>query len=548
MTRRTKILGGTGAAVAALFAVSSSALAATLVYSTAGTYDWTVPAGITAVDVELWGARGSGIVDSGSGAVAPDSRPGRTRATLAVTPGEVLRVVVGGAPTLVNRGAGGFNGGGAGGLTGSGGGGGGTDVRRGGQALANRVLVAGGGGGGSSFGPFYTPSLVGGSGGGASGSDGVPPGASNGTPGRGATQSAGGAGGQSQCELDGQPAASGQPGTLGQGGAGASGSLGGGGGGGWYGGGGGGGPPVGPPCDPDIIGTLFAGGGTGGGGSGYGPAGALLESGQVHPDSAQRDGYAKLRFGPAPTTPTGLATVPASPSPSTTLTLRGSALEGTMVEVFANGTCDGTPVARVTAATFAGAGVAVTVPADQTTAISARSIDDVLQSGCSAALSYVARSAPPPAGPPVVVPPDSAPPAPVPAILGPVAPGPPLPDQPSPPSVSAPDLRPRRVSVVTERVRMGADGALAVSVRCRAGSRPCRGTLRLLHGKTPAGSVRYDVTPGSSSVLTPTLRRAVRRRVDRAEAVVLRVAGTARTIVVRGPRDWQGLPPRLPSP
>lgn len=527
----------------ALFAVTSSALAATLIYSSAGTYDWTVPAGITAVDVELWGARGSGIVDSGSGAVAPDSRPGRTRATLAVTPGEVLRVVVGGAPPLVNRGAGGFNGGGAGGLTGSGGGGGGTDVRQGGQALADRVLVAGGGGGGSSFGPFYTPSLVGGAGGGVSGSDGVPPGAFNGTPGGGATQSAGGAGGQSQCDLDGRPDSSGQPGTLGQGGAGASGALGGGGGGGWYGGGGGGGPPVGLPCDPDIIGTLFASAGTGGGGSGYGPAGAVLESGRIHPDGAQRDGYAKLRFGPAPTTPTGLATTPASPSSSTTPTLRGSALEGTMVEVFDNGACAGTPVATVTAATFAGAGVAVTAPADQTTAISARSTDDALQSGCSAALTYVARSAAPPAAPP-----DSAPPAPVPAVLGPVAPSPPLPDQPSPPSVSAPDLRPRRVTIVTERVHMGADGALAVSVRCPAGSRPCRGTLRLLHRKTPAGSVRYAVTPGSSSVLTPTLRRAVRRRVDRDEAVVLRVAGTARTIVVRGPTDRQRLPPRRPSP
>lgn len=545
----------------ALFAVTSSALAATLIYSSAGTYDWTVPAGITAVDVELWGARGSGLVDSSSGTVAPDSRPGRTRATLAVTPGEVLRVVVGGAPSLVNRGAGGFNGGGAGGLTGSGGGGGGTDVRQGGQALANRVLVAGGGGGGSSFG-LYTPSLVGGAGGGASGSDGVPPGIFNGTPGRGATQSAGGAGGQSQCELDGLPASSGQPGTLGQGGAGASGALGGGGGGGWYGGGGGGGLPVGQNCDPDIVGTLFASAGTGGGGSGYGPAGAVLESGQVHPDAAQRDGYAKLRFGPAPTTPTGLATTPASPSSSTSPRLRGSALDGTMVQVFVNGTCAGTPVATVTAATFAGAGVAVTVPADQTTAISARSTDDTLQSGCSAALSYIARSDPPGDLPPATPPADP----PLPAlqgsipdfslpILDPIAPGPPLPDQPSPLSVSAPDLRPRapdlrprRVTVVTERVRIGADGALAVSVRCRAGSRPCRGTLRLLHRKTPAGSVRYDVMPGSSSVLKPTLRRAVRRRVDRDEAVVLRVAGTASTIVVRGPRDWRRLPPGLPSP
>lgn len=534
MARATRILSS-GGVVAAALAITGSAHGATLAYPSAGTYDWTVPAGITTVDVDLWGARGSGIVDGS--AVAPDSRPGRTRATLTVTPGEVLRVVVGGAPPLASPAAGGFNGGGAGGLPGSGGGGGATDVRQGGTTLAHRVSVAGGGGGGSSYGSFYTPSLVGGAGGGVSGGDGVAPG-SNGTAGAGATQSAGGPGGASQCALEGFPLADGQPGALGQGGAGAPAALGGGGGGGWYGGGGGGGPPVGPPCDPDVVGTLFYGGGTGGGGSGYGPAGAVLESGQVHPDGAQRDGYAKLRFGPLPTTPTGLATTPASPSATTAPVLRGNAPGGTSVEVFVGATCAGTPFATVTAATFAGAGVTLALAPGQTTAISARSVDDTLQSACSAPLSYVVWAPAPvtvapgpplePPRPPVELPPP-------PAGL-PVEPPPSPADRPSEGRRSEPDLRPRRAAVVVKQVRLGRAGSLAVAVRCSAGSRPCRGTLRLLHRGRAAGSVRYDLAPGTRSVLAPTLRRAVRHRVRRGEKVVVKVAGTAQAIAVRRSR------------
>ena len=103
--------------------------------------DWTVPAGVTEVRVAAWGAQGdaadAGLSDRGG-------RGGFAEATLAVTPGEVLRVFVGGAG--VDR-SGGFNGGGTGGSTGGGGGGGASDVRQGGVALADRVVVAGGGGG-----------------------------------------------------------------------------------------------------------------------------------------------------------------------------------------------------------------------------------------------------------------------------------------------------------------------------------------------------------------------------------------------------------------
>jgi RHS repeat-associated protein len=98
-----------------------------------------VPAGVNAIQVELWGAQGDG---------ATGGRGGHTLALVAVQPGQVLEVNVGGRG---NGGVGGYNGGGdAWQLDGShapgGGGGGATDVRIGGT-LAGRVAVAGGGGG-----------------------------------------------------------------------------------------------------------------------------------------------------------------------------------------------------------------------------------------------------------------------------------------------------------------------------------------------------------------------------------------------------------------
>src|SRR5204863_444651 len=77
------------------------------------------------VVVETWGAGAGGL-------------GGHVGGTIAVTPGEVLRVRVGGSN--------GFNGGGAGGAFG-GNGGGATDGRRGGESLPDRVVIAGRGGG-----------------------------------------------------------------------------------------------------------------------------------------------------------------------------------------------------------------------------------------------------------------------------------------------------------------------------------------------------------------------------------------------------------------
>ncbi len=112
-------------------------------YSTPGTYSYTVPAGVTQIGVDLAGAQGGTSLSSQGG------KGGRIQATLAVSPGEVLQLNVGGSGTnyqyCVSR-AGGYNGGGSG--YGYGGGGGGaTDIRKGGTAVSNRVLVGGGGGG-----------------------------------------------------------------------------------------------------------------------------------------------------------------------------------------------------------------------------------------------------------------------------------------------------------------------------------------------------------------------------------------------------------------
>ena len=128
---------------------------------TGGLQTWTVPAGVTSVTVKVWGAGGQyGSDGSGSGSSIPGGYGGYARGTLAVTPGQVLTIVVGGTGgrtiTENTYAAGGYNGGGnsycnilgASYGPGVGGGGGGTDVRAGGSAVTNRVIVAGGGGGG----------------------------------------------------------------------------------------------------------------------------------------------------------------------------------------------------------------------------------------------------------------------------------------------------------------------------------------------------------------------------------------------------------------
>jgi uncharacterized repeat protein (TIGR02543 family) len=233
---------------------------------------WTVPEGVTSIQVDLRGAQGGGCGWNGSplgSGIAPGGLGGRVTASLPVTSGETLFIYVGGqggTRTVAQcgeadapRGAG-WNGGGNGNRCG-GGGGGASDIRRGGTDLAHRIAVAGGGGGasGGSASCATYEGHPGGNGGGLVGSPG-----STGcvleafVPGSPGGQSAGGSGGSSSCMTGGS-------GSLGQGGHGVGGySCGGGGG--YYGGG-----ASGSGCHG---GTASAGGG-----SSLIPAGGQTESG-----------------------------------------------------------------------------------------------------------------------------------------------------------------------------------------------------------------------------------------------------------------------------
>ena len=233
---------------------ASPAQAATATFGyTGGEQAFLVPSGNSMVHVLAVGGSG-GDGDLLGGAAAEVS------ANLAVIPGQVLYVEVGGIGQDSGEGgaggAGGFNGGAAGGSA-SGGGGGASDVRllprSAGLGSDTRLIVAGGAGGSGGRGVD-----CGGSGGDA-GSSGA---FSCEWEGGGAgTQSAGGAGGAGCLSESGE---SGQLGLGGIGGFGGSGNNGGGGGGGGYYGGGGGG------------GGCSSGGGGGGGGSSLVPAGGIL--------------------------------------------------------------------------------------------------------------------------------------------------------------------------------------------------------------------------------------------------------------------------------
>ncbi|MCB9232137.1 MAG: HYR domain-containing protein [Bacteroidia bacterium] len=158
---------------------------------------WTVPAGVTSINIKCYGGQGranQANILGGKGGYATGNRT--------VTPLSTVYVYVGGGGGISTTG--GFNGGGNAGTSPctqalAGGGGGGSDVRIGGTALGNRVIVAGGGGGaggqrlincgrgtgGGGGGGYY-------GGGGGAGWPGVPPGGAVPT---GGSQSSGGSGG-----------------------------------------------------------------------------------------------------------------------------------------------------------------------------------------------------------------------------------------------------------------------------------------------------------------------------------------------------------------
>jgi hypothetical protein len=254
---------------------------------------FTVPANVTSVHVAAIGGKGgAGAGEGGLGGFGA-----MASADLAVTPGQILYVEVGGnGADGASGGAGGFNGGAAA-LSHSdhgGGGGGASDVRlaprAAGTSLGLRLVTAagGGGGGGTNPGPSQADN-AGGSGGAmpAAGTKGT-----GATGGGAATATAGGAGGEG-CDDGGN-------GTLGNGGVGPGGTSfcatggGGGGGGGVYGGGGGG--------------SSSAGAGGGAGWSGFGPGATNTSIGT----DATGGPSISISFPPGP--PAAVLTGPPAPS------------------------------------------------------------------------------------------------------------------------------------------------------------------------------------------------------------------------------------------
>lgn len=269
--------------------------------STGAEEKWIVPAGVTKIKIEAWGAQGGSIPSPSS---TPGGLGGYAYGETSVTPGETLSLFVGtvGYGTSIGAGGpGGFNGGGNGGNsggsgTGGGGGGGASDVRRGGNTLAHRILVAAGGGG-AAF------SYSGGHGGGLVGVIGTAA-LNYAFGGEGGTQTTGGTGG----------AYYGNNGALGVGGVGAQlAGAGGGGGGGYYGGGGGG------------SSNSYVTGAGGGGGSSF--TGTLSNNGTT---AGQRTGHGQIIITDLNRPPTVTLTSPANNQTLTensTYNVQGSATD-----------------------------------------------------------------------------------------------------------------------------------------------------------------------------------------------------------------------------
>jgi hypothetical protein len=213
-------------------------------FTSVGAHTYTVPAGVTRIHVVAVGAPG------GSKKTSAGGRGAAAAADVAVTPGQVLGVYVGGegAVTTGPSNPGGYNGGGEGTSSDSTGGGGASDIRTGGPSdLGSRLVVAGGGGGAGSL---------------TAGADAGMTGATSAKHcegGAAGTSSAGGKGGAVLVFFDESHA--GGAGTLGKGG---SSPRGGAGGGGLYGGGAGG-----DGIDEGDSEAQSCGGG--GGSSGFGP-------------------------------------------------------------------------------------------------------------------------------------------------------------------------------------------------------------------------------------------------------------------------------------
>jgi hypothetical protein len=188
----------------------NGALTGLTVFSHTGAdQSYTVPVGITSINITMWGAGGGGFSTSFAGGAGAF-----IQGTLSVTPGQVLTIIVGGGSAST------YGGGGTE-ASGGGRGGGRSSIK---TAGGTEIVIVGGGGGGAAQNggghANFSPTINGGAG--FRGREGSPP-----VAGAGGTQTAGGAGGAGVATS----------GSYLVGGAG--GRNGGGGGAGYYGGGGG---------------------------------------------------------------------------------------------------------------------------------------------------------------------------------------------------------------------------------------------------------------------------------------------------------------------
>jgi Glycine rich protein/PKD-like domain len=227
-----------GTATTLPFTNPNNVVSKTVTFGYTGAFQsWTVPAGVTSIQVDMTGAAG-GLNSDEITYPTRAGNGGRVQATLTVVPGQVLGLSVGGKGgdgTSVSGGTGGVNGGGNGAAVfglGGGGGGGATDLSLSPFSFSDRLIVAGGGAG-AGLNCSTTDQSRGGDGGHLIGEDGSA--LCSGGNGFGGTQLAGGAGGVCL----GCPGAGGVAGTFGIGGDAGGGSAGSGAGAGWYGGGGG---------------------------------------------------------------------------------------------------------------------------------------------------------------------------------------------------------------------------------------------------------------------------------------------------------------------
>jgi hypothetical protein len=144
------------------------------VYSTPGTYTYTVPAGVTQLNVKVWGAGGTGNSSGNAVWKAGGGAGGYGQATFSVSPGNTLAVVVGAGSSNRDASAG-YSG----------------VFLNNSVSQANAVVIAGGGGASGCCGDTSEYAGGGGGGGGTSGGNGASGGSGGG---QGGTQSAAGSG------------------------------------------------------------------------------------------------------------------------------------------------------------------------------------------------------------------------------------------------------------------------------------------------------------------------------------------------------------------